>query len=122
MVLGKVSVRDLIDLTMEAEAAVPSAIGGAWNHREGPARVLRVPGPRGGRPSTGSYSMLRWPEPPPREIPFVRATVFRTVDAQPLPADERVRRSLKRRLLLDEEQGGCRLRVALMLRWLRERS
>jgi hypothetical protein len=43
---------------------------------------------------------------------------FRTVEAQPPPADAAVARSLRRRMLLEETDGQCRLRVPLMRRWL----
>jgi hypothetical protein len=55
----------------------------------------------------------------PGEWDYVRA--FRAVDFQPLPDDEAVARSLRRRLLVVEKAGRFRLRVPLMGRWLRQR-
>jgi hypothetical protein len=55
----------------------------------------------------------------PGEWDYVRA--FRTVDLQPLPDDEAIARSLRRRLLVAEDAGRFRLRVPLMGRWLRQR-
>lgn len=55
----------------------------------------------------------------PGEWDYVRA--FRTVDLQPLPDDEAIARSLRRRLLVVEDAGRFRLRVPLMGRWLRQR-
>jgi hypothetical protein len=43
---------------------------------------------------------------------------FRTNEVQPAPADEAVRRSLRRRLLVTESGDGWRMRVPLMRRWL----
>ncbi|HEY0838376.1 MAG TPA: hypothetical protein VGE72_31000 [Azospirillum sp.] len=47
---------------------------------------------------------------------------FRDHDTRPPPADGAVARSLKRRLLVTEEGGVWRMRVPLMLRWLRRES
>ena len=48
---------------------------------------------------------------------------FRRVDTQPIPEDEAVYRGLRRRLLVEEAVPGTwRLRVPLMLRWLRARG
>lgn len=47
---------------------------------------------------------------------------FRTHDTQPPPDDELVCQALRRRLLVNEEQGQWRLRAPLMQRWLRERG
>lgn len=55
----------------------------------------------------------------PGEWDYVRA--FRTTETQPIPDDEAIARSLRRRLLVTEEAGGFRLRVPLMGRWLRQR-
>jgi AAA ATPase domain len=55
----------------------------------------------------------------PGEWDYVRG--FRTADLQPLPDDEAVARSLRRRLLVVEDAGRFRLRVPLMGRWLRQR-
>jgi hypothetical protein len=43
---------------------------------------------------------------------------FRAAEVQPVPADEAVRRSLRRRLLVEDAEGGWRMRVPLMRRWL----
>ena len=43
---------------------------------------------------------------------------FREAEVQPVPTDEAVRRSLRRRLLVEEADGGWRMRVPLMRRWL----
>jgi hypothetical protein len=43
---------------------------------------------------------------------------FRMTETQPLPLDEQVRRSLRRRFLIVEEGERWRLRVPLMRRWL----
>ena len=47
---------------------------------------------------------------------------FYKKDYQPIPEDDAIRRSLRRRLLVDEENGKWLLRVPLMQRWLRKRS
>ena len=47
---------------------------------------------------------------------------FRTHDLQEPPADEAVYQSLRRRLMVTEEDGRWRMRVPLMQRWLRERG
>jgi hypothetical protein len=48
---------------------------------------------------------------------------FRRLDALPIPEDEAVFLSLRRRwLVVDAELGKWRLRVPLLLRWLRERG
>ncbi|MCH8295499.1 hypothetical protein IH992_30830, partial [Candidatus Poribacteria bacterium] len=49
-------------------------------------------------------------------------SAFRHHTMQPPPEDEAVNRSLRRRLLVEEENGEWRLRVPLMERWLRERG
>jgi len=49
-------------------------------------------------------------------------TRFRRAESQPPPDDERVYRSLRRRLLVEEANGEWRMRVPLMLQWLRERG
>lgn len=56
----------------------------------------------------------------PEEWEYLSA--FRSCDLQPPPRDERIRRSLRHRLLISEESRGWRLRVPLMVRWLRERA
>jgi len=55
----------------------------------------------------------------PGEWNYLRA--FRTIEEQPVPIDEALDRSLRRRRLVVEEGGRYRLRVPLMARWLRER-
>jgi hypothetical protein len=47
---------------------------------------------------------------------------FRRNDTQPPPGDDAVYRSLRRRLVVVDENGLWRLRVPLMQRWLRERG
>ena len=47
---------------------------------------------------------------------------FRTQKTQPPPSDEAVYTSLRRRLLVENENGAWRLRVPLMARWLRKRG
>ena len=47
---------------------------------------------------------------------------FRRGDTQPPPASDNVYRSLRRRLLVTEENGYWRMRVPLMRRWLRQRG
>ncbi len=47
---------------------------------------------------------------------------FRAREAQPLPTDEPVFQSLRRRLMIVVEGDHCRMRVPLMQRWLRERG
>lgn len=55
----------------------------------------------------------------PGEWDYLRA--FRSTEEQPVPIDEALDRSLRRRRLVVEEGGRFRLRVPLMARWLRER-
>jgi len=55
----------------------------------------------------------------PGEWDYLRA--FRSIEEQPVPIDEALDRSLRRRRLVVEEGGRYRLRVPLMARWLRER-
>ncbi len=56
----------------------------------------------------------------PGEWDYVSA--FRRHDTQAPPDSDDVYRSLRRRLLVTEENGLWRLRVPLMQRWLRERA
>ncbi|MCZ6679398.1 MAG: ATP-binding protein, partial [Candidatus Poribacteria bacterium] len=49
-------------------------------------------------------------------------SAFRRHATQPPPEDEAMYTSLRRRLLVEEENGEWRLRVPLMARWLRERG
>jgi energy-coupling factor transporter ATP-binding protein EcfA2 len=55
----------------------------------------------------------------PGEWDYLRA--FRSREEQPIPEDEALDRSLRRRRLVVEEAGRYRLRVPLMARWLRQR-
>lgn len=55
----------------------------------------------------------------PGEWDYLRG--FRRVEEQPVPEDEALDRSLRRRRLVVEEDGCYRLRVPLMGRWLRQR-
>jgi len=55
----------------------------------------------------------------PGEWDYLR--VFRNAEEQPLPVDEALDRSLRRRRLVVEEKDRYHLRVPLMARWLRER-
>ena len=47
---------------------------------------------------------------------------FKTCRLQPPPEDAAIRTSLKRRLLVEEENGEWCLRVPLMERWLKKNS
>lgn len=49
-------------------------------------------------------------------------SAFRQKELQPPPTDDAIYRSLRRRLLIEEEDGQCRLRAPLMQRWLRTRG
>lgn len=49
-------------------------------------------------------------------------TAFRKYTSQPIPDNEKVATSLRRRLLIDEENNEWRLRIPLMRRWLYERG
>jgi len=55
----------------------------------------------------------------PGEWDYLRG--FRNLEEQPVPGDEALRCSLRRRLLVDEAEGRFQLRVPLMGRWLRQR-
>jgi hypothetical protein len=55
----------------------------------------------------------------PGEWDYLRG--FRKVEEQPIPDNEALDRSLRRRRLVIEEDGRYRLRVPLMGRWLRQR-
>ncbi len=55
----------------------------------------------------------------PGELGYLHA--FRAADEQPVPTDQAVARSLRRRRLVSEQAGRFRLRVPLMGRWLRHR-
>ncbi len=56
----------------------------------------------------------------PGEWDYLRR--FRTLETQPPPSDEAVYRSVRRRLLVTEDEGSFRMRVPLMQRWLRRRG
>jgi hypothetical protein len=56
----------------------------------------------------------------PGEWDYLRGFLRR--DTQPPPEDEALHRSLRRRLLVVEDNGAWRLRVPLMQRWLRQRG
>ena len=47
---------------------------------------------------------------------------FNKKEIQPIPEDGTIRRSLRRRLIVEEDNGEWRLRVPLMQRWLRKRG
>jgi hypothetical protein len=66
------------------------------------------------------YELLRRECTLPGEWEYLER--FKRVDVQPLPDDEAVARSLRRRELMAEAQGEWRLRVPLMERWLRVRG
>jgi len=66
------------------------------------------------------YELMRRESTLPGEWEYLSA--FRNHDSQPPPEDEAVYRSLRRRLLVEVENGEWRLRVPLMARWLRERG
>lgn len=57
------------------------------------------------------------------EAEWAWLTGFRRNDALPIPEDEAVYQSLRRRWLgVEADQGEWRLRVPLLQRWLRERA
>jgi hypothetical protein len=66
------------------------------------------------------YELMRRESTMPGEWEYLSA--FRTRATQPPPDDEALQRSLRRRLLVVEENGDWHLRVPLMVRWLRERG
>lgn len=47
---------------------------------------------------------------------------FRNSETQPPPEDVKISASLRRRLLIEEDNGHWRLRVPLMARWLKARG
>jgi len=47
---------------------------------------------------------------------------FRRIDTQSAPDDDRILIDLRRRMLVEEENGYWRLRVPLMARWLKLRG
>ena len=66
------------------------------------------------------YQLLRGESTLPGEWEYL--TAFRKRETQPPPEDESIYTSLRRRLLVEEENGEWRLRVPLMARWLKERG
>ncbi len=56
----------------------------------------------------------------PGEWDYIRA--FQHTDAQPPPENEVLHRSLRRRLMVTDDDGLWRMRVPLMQRWLRQRG
>jgi hypothetical protein len=72
------------------------------------------------RGETVLYQLVRGECTLPGEWDYVSA--FRRHETQPPPGDEAIARSLRRRLLVEEDGGGWRLRVPLMRRWLRQRG
>ncbi|MDZ7369109.1 MAG: ATP-binding protein [candidate division KSB1 bacterium] len=66
------------------------------------------------------YQLLRGESTLPGEWEYLSA--FRKREMQPPPEDEAIYTSLRRRLLVEEENGQWRLRVPLMARWLKERG
>jgi hypothetical protein len=68
------------------------------------------------------YELMRRESRLPGEWEYLSA--FRRQETQPLPGDEDVARSLRRRLLVESDGGAglWRLRVPLMRRWLIERG
>lgn len=66
------------------------------------------------------YQLLRGECTLPGEWEYLSA--FRSRETQPLPGDEAIYVSLRRRLLMEEVNGEWRLRVPLMGRWLKQRG
>lgn len=66
------------------------------------------------------YQLMRGESTLSEEWEYLSA--FRSKELQPPPNDETVFQSLRRRLLVIEENGKWRLRVPLMARWLRQRG
>jgi hypothetical protein len=66
------------------------------------------------------YELLRRESMLPGEWEYLLA--FRKIETQPPPDDENIAASIRRRLLIDEDNGQWRLRVPLMARWLRLKS
>ena len=72
------------------------------------------------RGHTVLHQLMRGESTLPGEWDYLAA--FRSRSTQPPPVDEAVVRSLRRRLLVAEDDGEWRLRVPLMERWLRQRG
>jgi len=66
------------------------------------------------------YQLLRGESVLPGEWDYLSA--FRARETQPLPGEEALYVSLRRRLLMAEENNEWHLRVPLMARWLRQRG
>lgn len=66
------------------------------------------------------YQLLRGECILPGEWEYLSA--FRARETQPLPDEEALYVSLRRRLLMEEANGEWRLRVPLMARWLKQRG
>ncbi len=66
------------------------------------------------------YQLLRGECTLPGEWEYLSA--FRARETQPLPGEEALYVSLRRRLLMEEVNGEWRLRVPLMARWLKQRG
>lgn len=66
------------------------------------------------------YYVMRQESTLPGEWEYLAA--FRKRETQPLPDNEAIYTLLRRRLLVEEENGEWRLRVPLMARWLKERG
>ncbi len=66
------------------------------------------------------YQLLRGESTLSGEWEYLSA--FRTRETQPLPGEEALYVSLRRRLLMEEANGEWRLRVPLMARWLKQRG
>jgi hypothetical protein len=66
------------------------------------------------------YQLMRGESTLPGEWDYLAA--FRKRETQPPPEDEAIYASLRRRLLVEEDNGQWRLRVPLMARWLKERG
>jgi hypothetical protein len=66
------------------------------------------------------YELLRRESTLPGEWEYL--SKFHICETQPLPDDEVIAQSLRRRLLVKEEADQWRLSVPLMSRWLRKRG
>jgi len=66
------------------------------------------------------YQLLKGESNLPGEWEYLAA--FRKRETQPPPDNEAIYTSLRRRLLVEEQNGEWRLRVPLMARWLKERG
>lgn len=66
------------------------------------------------------YELMRRESTLPGEWEYLLA--FKKAETQAPPQDEKIAASLRRRLLIAEENGEWRLRVPLMARWLKQRG